>query len=364
MAYIHPKLVEIVVDQTPRAMIAMLIVSSAYCYIFFNYIPLLILFVWLVFQLLLAVMRLYNVKKFKQHITQQDMDGISNNRKLFTALNIFQALMWTISSILVSIYAPEPFELVSFIMIIGIITAAALSMSSLYKAYLIFFFCMITPQIVILLYHGEQQHIGVVIFTMIYIPATILLSKAIFNSRVSSIEAHDELAEKAEELHQLSITDSLTHIYNRRYFFSVCDDIILIAEREKQKISLLMIDVDHFKGVNDSYGHQAGDFVLINLVKNIQHLMRKSDVFARVGGEEFAILLNNTSLDKATVVAEKIRAMVENSVFMYNSVAIKITLSIGISELNQENNSIEQLFKKADNQLYGAKHNGRNRVKT
>lgn len=362
MPTIHPKLVEIVVEQTPRAMIAMLIVSSAYVFIFIKYIPLLILLVWVVFQIFLAASRFYNIKMFKKHLSQQSIKGVKNNKTLFIALNIFQAVMWTTSSILVSIYAPPPFELVSFVMIIGIITAAALSMSSLYKAYLVFFFSMIIPQIIIMLYHGEHQHISIVIFTSIYIPATILLSKAILNSRISSIEAHDELEEKAGELHTLSTIDSLTKIYNRGYFFALSNDIFLISEREKKKVSLLMLDIDHFKKINDNHGHQTGDFVLEHLAKKIKKLMRKSDIFARIGGEEFAILLNNTSLKRAKIIADKVRSTVEDSVFSHNSVPIKITLSIGISELNENNCSIEDLYKQADEQLYRAKENGRNRV--
>ncbi|RTE66215.1 hypothetical protein EH243_08850 [Amphritea opalescens] len=232
MSTIHPKLIKIVIDQTPRAMIAMLIVSSAYSIIFFRYIPTITLSIWFSLQILLALFRFHNIKMFKKYLTSKYSIGIKNNRSLFIALNLFQALMWTISSILVSIYAPQPFELVSFIMIIGIITAAALSMSSLYTAYLTFFFAMIIPQLIIMLYYGQHQHLGIIILTIIYIPATILLSKAILNSRLSSIEAHDYLEDKTDELYKLSTLDSLTNIYNRGYFFAVSQDIISITTRE------------------------------------------------------------------------------------------------------------------------------------
>ena len=101
----------------------------------------------------------------------------------------------------------------------------------------------------------------------IYIPATILLSRAIYHSRLSSIEAHDELQESVGELHRLSIMDNLTNIYNRRYFFEISKKLIATASRERNAVSLLMLDIDLFKHVNDSYGHQAGDFILVELVK-------------------------------------------------------------------------------------------------
>lgn len=362
MSTVHPKLIEIVVEQTPRAMIAMLIVSSAYFLIFIKFIPLVVLLIWFVFQILLAVYRLYNAKMFTKYLAQQNKEYIKYNEAIFVFLNIFQAIMWTVSSILVMAYAPQPFELVSFVMIIGIITAAALSMSSLYKAYLYFFFSMIIPQIIIMISYGEHQHIGLVVFTLVYIPATILLSKAILNSRISSIEALEELAQTTDKFRKLSMIDNLTNIYNRRYFFEMSRNIISIASREEKKVSLLMLDIDYFKKINDHYGHQAGDFILVNLTKDIEKLMRKSDVFARIGGEEFAILLNDSSLEGAKVIAEKIRIMIENKIFLYDSISIHITFSIGMSELNKENTLIENLYKQADKQLYVAKESGRNRV--
>jgi diguanylate cyclase (GGDEF)-like protein len=299
---------------------------------------------------------------FEKHLQLNNQLAINKQIKYFITANLFQALMWTASSILVSIYAPQPFELVSFVMIIGIITAAALSMSTLYTAYLIFFFAMIIPQIFILFYYGEHQHIGLILFSIIYIPSTILLSKALYNSRLSSINDHHKLKMSVKELHKLSMIDNLTNIYNRRYFFKVSQDLIAIAAREKTEVSLLMIDIDFFKKINDTYGHHAGDFILVSFVKAIEKMMRKSDVFARIGGEEFSILLPNTSAEGSKIIAEKIRKTIEAQVFQYNDIEINFTISIGLAEFNKQNTSIELLYKHADKQLYTAKENGRNRV--
>ena len=362
MATVHPKLIESLVEQTPRAMVAMLIVSCAYFGIFIKFVPYSVLIVWFVFQIFLAGYRFYNAITFKKYLAQKAHEKLAQHEKYFMFSNVFQAFMWTISSVLAIAYAPQSYELVSLIMIIGIITAAALSMSSLYKAYLVFFFSMIIPQIIIMLYYGEHQHIGLVVLIFIYIPATMLLSRAIYNSRLSSIEAHDELQKSVGKLHLLSIMDNLTNIYNRRYFFEISKKIIAIASREHNAVSLLMLDIDLFKQVNDNYGHQAGDFILVELVKELESIMRKGDVFARIGGEEFTVLLNNTDLEGAKVIAEKMRVTIESKVFNYNCTAIDITISIGVSELNTENTSIEDLYKHADKQLYIAKKSGRNKV--
>ena len=156
--------------------------------------------------------------------------------------------------------------------------------------------------------------------------------------------------------------DNLTNIYNRRYFFEISKKLIATASREHNPVSLLMLDIDLFKQVNDNCGHQAGDFILVGLVKELETIMRKGDVFARIGGEEFTVLLNNTSLKGAQVIAEKIRRTIENKVFSYNQTPIDITISIGVSELSTGNTCIEDLYKQADKQLYIAKNNGRNRV--
>jgi len=358
----HPKLIETLVHQTPRAMIAMLIVSSVYFWVFHIFVPVEILIVWLFFQLLLALYRFNNAKMFDKYLKDNDQAGIEKQKRLFFISNLFQAFMWTTSSVLAVIYAPQPYELVSFVMIIGIITAAVLSMSTLYNAYLAFFFAMITPQILILFYYGEHQHIGLIWFTLIFIPATVLLSRTLYNSRLSNIEDNCKLEASVNELHKLSMIDNLTNIYNRRYFFKISQDLISIAVREQQKASLLMLDIDLFKKINDTYGHHAGDFILINLVKEIEKIMRKSDVFARIGGEEFSVLLHNTSIEGAMVIAEKIRATIENKEFVYNSIPIHLTICIGIAELNETDDTIESLYKQADEKLYFAKENGRNMV--
>ena len=358
----HPKLIEVLVQQTPRSMIALLIVSSIYFVIFFKFIPLSFLIVWLFAQTILAYYRLYNVRMFNKHLKQASVHGIEKQKKVFMTLTALQACIWTASSCLVVIYAPPPFELVNLVIVIGIITAAVLSMATIYKAYMMFFFIMVIPQIFILFYYGKHQHIALVVLILIYIPVTLLLSKAIYNGHLINIQTNKKLQESVEELHKLSMIDNLTNIYNRRYFFEVAENLLSIAIREKKKASLLMMDIDFFKKINDTYGHHAGDFVLIGTVQEIEKIMRRSDIFARIGGEEFTILLHDTSIEGAKVIAEKIRSTIESKDFEYNELTIKLTLSIGISEVNQQNTSIENLYKEADKKLYSAKENGRNQI--
>ena len=642
----NPKLTQSIVEHTPRAMIAMILVSFVYIGIFFKFVPLVYLLVWFAYQVLLALYRLYNAKMLKVSLERKDDIQRNKHEALFLVSNIFQALSWTVASILSVLYAPPPFEIVTFTLIVGIITAGLLSMSSLYKAFLVFFFSMLIPQIFIMLYYGDHQHIGLVVLALIFIPATLLLSRAIYTSRLTAIESHDALEEsqlltknilstlpditwlkdtngvfifcnpeferifqakesdivgktdydlfdkeladsfrqldrnvieteksivnhewvtkagdgcqvlyettktplkntsgktigvlgighditkrheaerftqkytkvlkmiatgvKASKIYDeialmyearhpgmrcslleledgrllhggapsmpkeycdavhelkngpevgscgtstylgvrtlvedidtdpkwaaikhlalphgmrscwsepiknssgkvlgafgmyydypglpndeesedllsaarlagivmgrehaqkrikmLAYTDELTQVSNRRYFFDIAQNIILMTAREKKSLSLLMLDIDYFKNVNDTYGHQIGDFILISFVQEVKKIMRKSDMFARVGGEEFAILLNDTSIEGARIIAQKICTLIENKKFVYEDKVISITTSIGISQLDEKNDSIEKLYKQADKQLYQAKNTGRNRV--
>jgi diguanylate cyclase (GGDEF)-like protein/PAS domain S-box-containing protein len=170
-----------------------------------------------------------------------------------------------------------------------------------------------------------------------------------------------EIAERTrieEKLRELSEKDPLTAIYNRRKLFELLGLEVEQAKRYGRPLSLIMLDLDHFKEVNDRYGHNAGDLALKKTTNIVENVIRKVDIFARYGGEEFVILLPETNLGGAAALAEKIRTAVERH--SYPAVG-KITLSAGVAELSGKNSGAA-LIKKADEALYAAKHRGRNRV--
>lgn len=359
---VHPKLIEDLIGQTPRVATATILLSLIYIGIFRQFVPPLELGIWFTLQVLSTAYRLHNVRNLERFLKEENREELRKHQAYFMVFSFCQASAWVMSAVLVVIHAPAPYEMISLVIAIGVVNSAALSMTSIYKAYLIFYFVNMVPQMFIMLYYGEPHHIGLLMIILIAIPATLILSKAIHESRLENIEAHDELEESVRKLYELSISDNLTNAYNRRYFFEASDELIEIATRERNKASLIMLDVDHFKRINDDHGHQAGDFILINLAREIKSILRDSDIFARIGGEEFSIFLNQTSLDGARVVAEKIRSVVENKVFQYESASIQITVSIGISELNDRHTTADELYKESDKKLYIAKASGRNQV--
>ncbi|WP_394788088.1 diguanylate cyclase [Rhodoferax sp.] len=170
--------------------------------------------------------------------------------------------------------------------------------------------------------------------------------------------------EANERLRQATACDHLTGIANRRAFFEAANLELERASRSPRQTSLILFDVDFFKQVNDSYGHPAGDAVLRQLATLLTATFRQVDVVARVGGEEFAVLLPSTSLEAATAVANRLREAVAAQTVQVDGTAIHYTLSGGVATLSDPANGLDALMKQADRALYAAKAAGRNRIVT
>jgi diguanylate cyclase (GGDEF)-like protein len=170
-------------------------------------------------------------------------------------------------------------------------------------------------------------------------------------------------AQLYEEMQHLAITDSLTGLYNRRYFFEFAEKEISQSKRYTRGLSLIMMDIDHFKRVNDRFGHQMGDRVLKNVADICLSILRKADIMCRFGGEEFMILLPETGKEEAESAAERMCQAVADAVIPSESGEVKITLSIGVAELDKEHDTLDSLVFAADNALYRAKAAGRDCVR-
>lgn len=194
-------------------------------------------------------------------------------------------------------------------------------------------------------------------------------------TRVKSLlrikELHDQLNAKVKELEQakerlrqLAITDGLTGLYNHRYLKEHLEQELYRASRHLSEVSAVMIDIDHFKKYNDTYGHPAGDALLSAVARLLKENIRKIDIAARYGGEEFCLVLAETNKAAAVVVAEKMRRLVELSQFQPQESRVngRVTISLGVATFPDDATSMNDLIAIADRRLYHAKQGGRNQV--
>jgi len=173
-----------------------------------------------------------------------------------------------------------------------------------------------------------------------------------------------EVAAYERMLKEMNVRDALTGIYNRRFLENKLMEEFRRYKRYGSKFSLIMFDIDHFKYINDTYGHQCGDFVLKSLSSRISSVIRNVDYLARYGGEEFCCILPETDLDSALVVAERFRGEIMNQEYIYNHHVVKITISLGVSSVDRDTATHEDVLRLADRSLYIAKDSGRNRVES
>lgn len=166
-----------------------------------------------------------------------------------------------------------------------------------------------------------------------------------------------------DKLHEEANTDGLTKCYNKMYFNNKLDLEVKKSKVTGNPLSLVIFDLDHFKHLNDNYGHDAGDFVLKEMATLLrENGIRKGDIFARYGGEEFVVLLPKTNLKQAFEIAERLRRLVQDYNFNYENQKLPVTASIGVADYRQGVNTGTDLFKRADSAVYKSKEGGRNQV--
>ena len=181
--------------------------------------------------------------------------------------------------------------------------------------------------------------------------------KFLFGGELGSIEAQYH-----EEIYRLTIIDGLTQVFNKRYLLEFLDREMARCLRHQRDLSLVLFDIDHFKHINDTFGHLAGDYVLRELAQALKTRIRKEECFARYGGEEFALVLPETGHGNTVFLADKLRKIVEQHPFVFEGKRIPVTFSAGVADLEAAHDSALAFIKAADARLYDAKHRGRNQV--
>ncbi len=199
----------------------------------------------------------------------------------------------------------------------------------------------------------EDEALGLSLGAVDYI--TKPYSSAIVEARIAT---QIKLKQQSDELRRLATEDQLTGLYNRHFLIDVAAKRVSQAHRHKLALSVLMIDIDRFKAVNDEYGHNVGDAVLREVAAIFKRQSRSEDIIARFGGEEFVILLDNCDLAKGSQKAEILRASLDTSEIQ----GLRVSASFGLAQLRSNGETFNELLHRADEAVYKAKNNGRNRV--
>lgn len=209
----------------------------------------------------------------------------------------------------------------------------------------------------------ESQYIDIALAIIVLVIMIFTLLNSVmkeYNLALEKIQIiNKDLTIKNEELYQMNITDALTGIYNRRLIFQKLDELKIKGKSESFPLTILMIDIDHFKKVNDTYGHKFGDEVLIAISNHLTKQMKNTSLIARVGGEEFLAVMLNTSLKDGLAQGEKLRRSIEE--MKWDKPEFSVTISCGVHEADNVE-SIDYIVNTADKALYKAKDKGRNRV--
>jgi len=182
-------------------------------------------------------------------------------------------------------------------------------------------------------------------------------------SFLTYISRFASIAVENSRLYQMATTDRMSGLFIHHYFHERLSEEVLRSERHETDLSLILLDIDHFKDVNDTYGHMCGDFIIKELSKIIRNHIRGFDIAARYGGEEFAVILPDTTISDANVIAERLRKIVEKKTFSYSGLELNITISIGVSKfISKSNMSSADFINITDSALYESKNGGRNRT--
>jgi diguanylate cyclase (GGDEF)-like protein len=184
------------------------------------------------------------------------------------------------------------------------------------------------------------------------------------SNTVVKFSLQDQLDEQYQRsIYESATRDGLTRIFNKKYFLDTLRKEFAYCLRHRVPLSVLMFDVDHFKKINDNHGHQAGDYVLARIAQRINETIRTEDVFSRYGGEEFAIMLRESSEEQGYICAERCRRAIDGADFVFGNTPMRVTISLGIASLlDSDYTNPEDLIAAADRYLYRAKKAGRNRV--
>lgn len=343
--------------QSFPALFVSMLVATLLCLMLWNEVPHSLLVGWWGAIVASGLMRLgLFVFYFR---SDPGVDHLPAWERPYAATLILSSLVWGIGAVIVMPMAPMLHQVIIMYIMIGLAGGAISTYSSYRVMALGSMLSVLLPPSLWMLWQGGIIPVSLAMAALIYILASLratgVLARALhrsFQLTHALKQAHDASARQAR-------TDSLTGLNNRRALFEQGAQLFSYCERSQVPISVIMLDVDHFKAINDTFGHATGDAALRHLARLLQSSLRKSDLCGRIGGEEFVVLLPDTGVDAACILAEKLRQAIMAHPLQHEGQVHSFTVSLGVAS---GAGSLEHLVHQADLALYRAKNDGRNRV--
>ena len=317
-----------------------------------------LLYIWL------SVIAFSSILRIVLFVTYSNKKPIGNDvlkwEKPYFITLMISSVAWGFGPTLLSYDLSFLYQTITCFMLVGIAGSALSTYSAIRYVAVSALLVILLPTILFFLFSGENIKILVAAATLLFMMAGIRSSRINSNALHYSFMLTHALSRAKEEAEKLASIDMLTGINNRRAFTELAKAQVEYCKRHEHPVSAIIIDADHFKDINDTYGHASGDAALQHLSEIIQNLTRASDIIGRIGGEEFAVLLTSTNVKDATVVAEKLKNWIADNPVHIAEEYFSMTVSVGVA--SDDNYDLEPLLSNADKAMYKAKEAGRNQV--
>ncbi len=312
---------------------------------------------WLLTLVVTTTARFYVFVRYVQ-IRPQREDVLAWERPYFVTL-LFSSLVWGLGSLYIMPLDSALHQVVIFVFLIGM-AGGAISVYSTHRAVTLSTIASILlPVTFWFVFQNNLIFTGMAIGSFIFFVSAVRATKVIASTLQQNLIMTHELKAARDAAEKLARIDELTGLYNRRAFYELSDVVVRQAQRKLEPLAMIMMDIDNFKVINDQLGHGAGDMALHRLGEILRQRLRSSDIVSRIGGEEFAMLLPATSVEKAEQLAENLRAVIAATEVEMETGKFSFTASFGVAAGESD---IDKLAMLADRALYQAKGSGRNRV--
>jgi diguanylate cyclase (GGDEF)-like protein len=350
--------VKILYGKTPPLLFISPLVGAVMAAVLWNVVDHGRLVLWVALLTTVTTFRLVLVLLFRGRKPSLDLRSWD---RAYAALYLALCLAWGVGAVWV-MPASMAYETVVFAILMGMAAGAAV-IYGIHRLAIWSMAAIMLPGTIDFALRGDTEHRVMALAGLIYIAVMYNASRELAHYFRESQQLALELAIARDRAEHLARIDALTGLCNRRAFYEQGETLLRQARRYGKPLSLIMLDIDHFKSVNDSRGHAAGDATLQAVALAIQETPRETDVAGRVGGEEFALLLPETSLADASRLAERLRSRIADKLSVsHDGGEIRITASFGVAEFDSTTESLDVLVARADALLYRAKESGRNRV--